>query len=315
MTERPAVGAAVDLGSTSVHLLVAEVDGHGLRPLVDESAFLGLGATVEGAAHLGPAATARLLDTLRGYAATARAHGAVHLTLLGTEPIRRAADAAALVVRVETELGATLHVLTHEEEAYLTLVGVTEGRPVDRETLVIDVGGGSSEFGAVGPGTRARAWGVRLGGGRLTDRVGPADPPSDEDLDRMRALARETLDDTPVDEPRALLAVGGTATNLLKITAAGVADRRLTHARLAEALATVRTNPAAELSARFMVNPVRARLMAAGAVIMDALLERYGADALTVSDAGLREGAVLAVDHAGRAWRDRLERLVHGWPD
>jgi exopolyphosphatase/pppGpp-phosphohydrolase len=313
VTDRPAVGAAVDLGSNSVHLLVAAIAGHRLRPIVDESAFLGLGAAVDGAAHLGAAATARLLDTLQGYAATARSLGAERITLLGTEPIRRAGDAARVAALVEERTGVPLHVLTHEEEAYLTLVGVTEGRPVTRETLVIDIGGGSSEFVAVGPRTTARAMGVRVGSNRLTQRVAPADPPTPDDVAQLRSLARAAMAEALVDTPSHVLAVGGTATNLLKVTAAGVADRRLTRARLEEAIATLEAEPAATITERYLVNPVRARLLAAGATIVEAVLERYGVPELTVSDAGLREGAILVADHARLAWRDRLPELAHGW--
>ena len=74
---------------------------------------------------------------------TARRLGVAEITLLGTEPIRRAADAAAIVHEAGSATGAPLHVLSHEEEAYLTLLGVTEGRLVERETLVVDIGGGS----------------------------------------------------------------------------------------------------------------------------------------------------------------------------
>ncbi|MGZ8515006.1 MAG: Ppx/GppA phosphatase family protein, partial [Candidatus Limnocylindrales bacterium] len=133
------VGASVDLGSTSVHLLVAEIDGHRLTPIVDESVFLGLGAAVAERGYLGATALAELVETLVGYADTARRLGARDVTFVGTEPIRRAADAGRIVADVVAACGAPLHVLTHEEEAFATLIGVTEGMPVTHETLVVDV--------------------------------------------------------------------------------------------------------------------------------------------------------------------------------
>lgn len=313
MSDRPAVGAAVDLGSNSVHLLVAAIGGHQLRSLVDESAFLGLGATVDRQAHLGAAATSSLVETLVTYATTARGLGATSIVLLATEPIRRAADAQRIAREAEHATGLPLHVLTHEEEAYLTLIGVTEGRPVTHETLVLDIGGGSSEFCAVGPGTRARAAGLRIGSNRLTARVDPADPPTEEDIGAMQVLADEWMTQALEDRPREIVAVGGTATNVLKVTAAGTADRIVDHARIAETLEALRGQTAAATSARFGVNPTRARLLPAGAVILEAVLRRYGLDRLTVSDAALREGAILAADHAGRWWRDQLADLAHGW--
>lgn len=313
MSDRPPIGASVDLGSNSVHLLVAAIAGHQLRPLVDESAFLGLGATIDRQAHLGGEATARLVDQLATYATTARQLGATSIAFLGTEPIRRAADAASVGHAIERATGVPLHVLTHEEEAYLTLVGVTEGQPVTHETLVLDIGGGSSEFCAVGPGGRARAVGLRIGSNRLASRVASADPPTPRDIAAMAALADQALLDALDARPDEVIAVGGTATNLLKVTTAGTLDRVLTLERLAEATSILTAVPAAELTARYLVNPTRARLLPAGAVLVEAILRRYGADRLTVSDAGLREGAIFVADHAGRAWRDRLPELAHGW--
>ncbi len=313
MSQRRTVGASVDLGSNSVHVLVAETDGHDLRPLVDESAFLGLGAAVDRGAHLGPARRDELVAALARYAATARGLGATAITFMGTEPIRRAADAARIVADVERATGVPLHVLSHEEEAYLTLVGVTRGQPVAHETLVVDIGGGSSEFCAVAAGGLARAAGLRLGSDRLTTRSVRHDPPTTDEFASMASAADTILRDALPAEPTDLVAVGGTASNLLKVTAAGTADRRLTRTRLAEAVKTLTSLPAAETSDRYAVNPTRARLLPAGAVIVEAVMRRYGVDEVRVSEEGMREGAILVARHAGPEWRDRLAELAHGW--
>ena len=313
MTHRAAVGASVDLGSNSVHLLVAGIAGHELRPLVDESVFLGLGAAVDDRAHLGAARREALAEALVRYAATARQLGATNITFMGTEPIRRAADAARVAFEVERATGVPLHVLSHEEEAYLTLVGVTSGQPVTHETLVVDIGGGSSEFCAVAAGGIARAAGLRLGSNRLSMGVALDDPPSADRLGEMAAAADAILLDALPAKPTDLVLVGGTASNLLKVTAAGPADPVVSRERVSEAIATLASGPAAETSERYGVNPTRARLLPAGAVIVEALMRRYGVSEVRVSEAGMREGAILVADHAGVAWRDRLAELAHGW--
>jgi exopolyphosphatase / guanosine-5'-triphosphate,3'-diphosphate pyrophosphatase len=313
VTGRPAIGASVDLGSNSVHLLVATIAGHELRPLVDESVFLGLGAAVDERGHLGPARRAELVEVLVRYATTARQLGATHITFMGTEPIRRAADAQPIVAEVEHAIGLPLHVLSHEEEAYLTLVGVTSGQPVAHETLVVDIGGGSSEFCAVASGGIARAAGLGLGSNRLSQHVANDDPPTAEQLRSMAAVADSILLDALPAAPTDLVLVGGTASNLLKVTSAGSSDVVVTRERVAEALAVLTARSAAETSQRFEVNPTRARLLPAGAVIVDALMRRYGVTEVRVSEAGMREGAILVAHHAGRAWRDRLAELAHGW--
>jgi exopolyphosphatase / guanosine-5'-triphosphate,3'-diphosphate pyrophosphatase len=313
MTERT-VEAAIDLGSNSVHIVVAEVGDHRLRPLLDESVFLGLGAAVDTRAHLGQTARAELAAVLEGYAERSSALRASSVTLLGTEPLRRAADGARIVDEVERATGVPLLVLSHEEEAYLTMVGVTSGWPVENETLVVDIGGGSSEFCAVAPVGSPRASGLRIGSNRLTTRYVANDPPTRAEIETMRAASDEILRGAPNSQPADLAIVGGTATNLLKVTAAGATDPVVTRARVAEALETLVEAPAASIAERFLINPRRAPLLAAGAVIVEALMRRYEIDRIRASEASLREGALLAVDHAGRAWRDRLPELAHGWP-
>ncbi|MGH2511776.1 MAG: hypothetical protein ACRDGQ_03715, partial [Candidatus Limnocylindrales bacterium] len=93
--------AGVDVGANSVHLLVAVVSGHRLEPVVDESVFLGLGDRVDAAGTLGPAKRAELVAALEHDAALARRLGADRVTFVGTEPLRRAADAATAVHDVE----------------------------------------------------------------------------------------------------------------------------------------------------------------------------------------------------------------------
>jgi len=307
------VGASVDLGSNSVHLLVAEIDGHEMQPLVDESVFLGLGSAISGRGYLGQVARGDLVAALVGYAETARGLGAEHITFIGTEPIRRATDAAAIVAEVVAASGVALHVLSHEEEAFLTIIGVHEGMPVTKTTLVIDVGGGSSEFCVVDAARPPRAAGLRLGCAHLTDRFVTHDPPTTAEIAAIRADAVAVLRDAPETQPSEIIAVGGTASNLLKILPATADDRTLTRARIAKILAILASEPAAAASVRHLVNPTRARILPAGGAIMDAILERYGADEVRVSDAGIREGTILAVEHAGVAWRDRLPELAHGW--
>jgi exopolyphosphatase/guanosine-5'-triphosphate,3'-diphosphate pyrophosphatase len=307
------IAAAVDLGSNSVHLLVAAIEGHRLEPLADESVFLGLGDAVHDGRPLGAAGQTQLVAALAGYADTARDLGATAITFLGTEPIRRAADAARIVHEVGRATGVPLTVLSHEEEAYLTIIGVTEGQPVEHDTLVVDIGGGSSECGLVGPERAAVAWGLRLGSARLTARHVEHDPPSRAEVEAMAAEAREILQPAPPAGPQEIIGVGGTVSNLVKLLPDAIADHMLTAVRL-EAIQRVLSGESAEGAAqRYGINPLRARLLPAGGAIVRAILERYGADRMHVSEASLREGAVLAVQHAGPSWRDQLGDLAHGW--
>ena len=229
--------------------MVAAIVGHHLETLVDESAFLGLGSAVVARGFLGPVARAELSAQLTRYAETARSLGAADVTFLGTEPIRRATDAARIVTDAAEAADAPLHVLSHEEEAFLTIIGVTEGMPVTHETLVIDVGGGSSEFCIVDATRRPRAVGLQLGSARLTDRFVTHDPPTQAEVAAIRVAAVDALRGAPATSPAEIVAVGGTASNLVKMLPEAIADRLLTRERIARIQAIVATEDAATTSA------------------------------------------------------------------
>jgi exopolyphosphatase/pppGpp-phosphohydrolase len=309
------IGAAVDVGANSVHLLVAAVRGHELLPLADESVFLGLGDRVATDGYLGTELRRELVDALARYAQTARALGADEVTFVGTEPIRRAADAATLVHEVEARTGITLHVLDHHEEGILNLLGVTLGYPLGHEIVVADIGGGSSEIILAGPGRRTSTEGLRVGCARLTQDFVRGDPPTDAEIEAMRQEARRIVAGLPDAAPTELIAVGGTASNLLRVLPPSAVDRTLSRRRIAVANAILMVQTSAEAAERHLLREMRARLLPAGAVIADAILERYGADRMRVSEQGLREGLVLATIVAGPSWRDRLESLAAGWRD
>jgi exopolyphosphatase / guanosine-5'-triphosphate,3'-diphosphate pyrophosphatase len=307
--------AAVDVGSNSVHLLVATIEDHRLEVVDDESTFLGLGEAVADRGHLGSSARRELSDTLAGYADLARDLGADRVVLLGTEPIRRAADAPTVVVEAGSAAGAPLYVLTHEEEAFLTAIGATGGRPVTQETLVVDVGGGSSEFCIVGPADPPRAVGIRVGSATLTAQHVTHDPPEPDEIAAMRAAATAAIANAPDAHPAEIVAVGGTASNLLKISTALHLDATLTRERIAEVGTFLAAEPAIDAGPHHGINPRRARVLPAGAAILDAILVRYDASEVRVSEASAREGAILALAHDPTAWRDRLAELARGWRD
>lgn len=308
--------AAIDLGSTSVHLLVARPSGGELISVLDESAFLGLGAAVDGPGSLGVEGRAILTTTVVGYVDRARALGAEHPIVMGTDPLRRLADATRIVAEVSAACGTPLHVLEHEEEGLLTLIGLTAGRAVRGDLVVVDIGGGSSEIVEIGPNRLARAAGVAVGAGRLTRSVVDHDPPTKDEMTRLVSAADAAFAWQPTRRPGEVVAVGGTASNVLKLLrrSQGRDDiESLDRASLAAVRAVVGRSPAELLAAQYLMREARIRLLAAGAAILEVVLDRTGADRVRVVDTGIREGAIIAADRAGSAWRERLEELAHGW--
>ncbi len=314
LARTPVVAASVDVGSNSVHLLAAVVAGHRLVPLVDESELLGLGATVDAEGRLGTARRTELVSVLARYVETARQLGCASVALVGTEPLRVASDADRVVEDVRKATDETLNVVTHEEEAFLTLIGVTAGRRVPAELGVIDVGGGSSEVAIVAPSRPAYAGGIAARLRPLTARFVEHDPPTKDEIEAMRAHAREAMAEAPAGTPRVFIAVGGTATNLLRVMPEAALDSTLSRARLAEALAVLSAEPSrgrgdpARRATCPCADPAGRRRSSSRRCC-----ERYGLEMLRVSDAGIREGAIFAQRHLPSKWRARLPVLAEGW--
>jgi exopolyphosphatase/pppGpp-phosphohydrolase len=312
------VAAAIDVGSNSVHLLVAALEAGQLRVLRDESVLLGLGSVVDLEGRIPPAERSAAVEALVAYVAEATRHGARRVALLGTEPLRRASDRSAFCRAVEAATGHPLHVLTHEEEAALTLLGALGGIAPTEPTLVLDIGGGSSELILHGPGQDPVVGVIPVGSARLTAGFVEADPPTPDEVAALRGEARRLLTGMPAGHPRRGIVVGGSGANLLRLAApaagedagalSGIIDQR--HIERAMSLAT--TYPATELVVRFGLRERRARQMAAGVALIEATMAAYGLDRIEASEASLREGVIIAADQAGDDWRDRIRELLLG---
>lgn len=311
MLPQPEMAAAIDIGSYSVHLLVANVGPHELRARHDESAHLGLGRTIDAEGSLATALPG-LLETISGYADRARRMGAETITVAGTDPLRRATDGAAVVDRIRDTTGLEVAALSHEEEAILALLGVQGGRPVEREMVMVDVGGGSTEILLAGPEREPVAVGLPLGAARLTGVHVQHDPPTASEVGALSAEVALAMLRAPDSDGSQLVAVGGTARNLLRVGPA-VANRVLTHQRIRAAIDTMAFSTAVTIAERHGVRVSRARVLVAGAAILLGALDRYGLDRLRVAEGGLREGMVLAAFHAGPGWRGELRALARGW--
>lgn len=307
----PEVAAAIDIGSYSVHLLVAEVWRHRLEMRLDESAYLGLGRELDVGGALAPAQE-RLVETLVALVERARAIGARSITIVGTDPLRRASDAGNVIAQIQGATGVDVGVLSHEDEALVALIGVQAGRPVLRDMAVIDAGGGSTEVLVTGPAQEPIAIGLPLGVTRLTGRYVRSDPPAPAELRALSARVRMAMRGAPEAQPALLMAVGGTARNLLRI-GPPLVNRTLTKRRIRRALRVIESAPAEVTAERYVIKLSRAKVLAAGAAILLAALDRYHLDRLRVAKGGLREGLILAAHHGGPAWRAQIRDLARGW--
>lgn len=312
------ISAAIDVGSNSVHLLVAQVGGDGaIRPIRDESVLLGLGAHVDLEGHIGEADGAAAIDVLTDYVAAATVAGADAILLLGTEPLRRAADRSSFCRAVEATLGIPLQVLTQDEEAMLTVLGVLAGRTVTEPTLVLDIGGGSSQLVLIEPGADPVIGVLPVGTARLSAAHIEDDPPTPREVEAMRTEARRLMAAMPAGRPTQGFVAGGSGTNLLQLVdpsgmggsdPVGVVDR----GRVRLALDLLMSRPAARLAGEVGLRERRILQMAAGASLIEAALDAYALDALEASGSSLREGVLQAWARQGERWRERLPQLDTG---
>ena len=293
-----------------MHLLVAIIGPGWVEPLRDTSALLGLGDTVDLKGEIPADERARLIDVLKTYAQTAQRSHAQRLTLLGTEPLRRAANAAVLVAEIAAATGLELRVLAEHEEATLTYIGVTRGETPHAPVIIVDIGGGSTEVVVFVPGQPLLIESVPVGSARLTNSLVAHDPPTDDELDLLLqaaadATVRLTLPPAARDGAKDMRAmfVGGTATNVARLG-------RLTRKAMTQDRRTLSKLTITEVSARYKVKPRRAAQLAAGVAIVDALLDRFGLDGAEVSEASLRDGAIIAAARLGDDWADGLDELV-----
>jgi exopolyphosphatase/guanosine-5'-triphosphate,3'-diphosphate pyrophosphatase len=317
MSDQAHIAAAVDVGSNSVHLLVSERTAGEHVVLCDESVLLGLWTMVDMEGFVPEEGVSAAVRALGDYVERALEEDATAITLLATEPLRRASNRTHFCRAVEEATGHPLHVLSHEEEALLTVLGVLDGQPVAEPTLVLDIGGGSTEIVLLAPGADPVVGVIPVGSARLTAQHVEDDPPTPEEVLEMRAEAHHLFSSLPTGHPRRGIVVGGSGTNLIRLTTeegdedapdSGLIDT----ARTARAIELVQTAPAATLAEEYGLRERRMLQMAAGACLIEAALDCYNLEAVSASDASLREGAIIAREQAGEAWREELESLVAG---
>ena len=302
--------AAIDIGSNSVHLLVAEVAPDGtLQTLTDESLQLGLGLTVQRQGRMGAAARRSVVAAVDGFAARAVELGASRALLMGTQPLRRATDRSLLRLAIRDATGLELMVLDHDQEATLTLLGVTGGRDVGALSLVMDVGGGSSEVILVAPGGAPVVGAFAVGSARLSDAVVAHDPPTAAEVAELRARARALVEPLFAATPARGIVSGGSGTNISRL----LGRERTTPVTIDDletGLVLLQAQPAADLALATGLTERRVRQLAAGIALVGALMDRYHLSVTAVSDAGLREGAVLAAERFGAGWIAGLRGLA-----
>ncbi|HEY1332872.1 MAG TPA: Ppx/GppA phosphatase family protein [Myxococcaceae bacterium] len=297
--------AAVDVGTNSVLLLVAERDRDGvLRPVREEADITRLGRGVDRTGVLSSEGMEATLDVLARFATLARQDGARALVVTATSAARDARNGSEFLDRARERTGAKVEILTGDEEARLSYLAVAQDFATDAGEaglLAIDVGGGSTEL-VHGRGRQVLfRKSLDIGSVRLTERCVRSDPPAAAEQEAIRNVVRGALSVLPAFPREArVVGIAGTVTSLFAIEhAIEPYDAARVHGGWlpVEAVARVRARlcavPVAERRVLPGMQPRRADVLPAGALLFETALGHLGATGARVSDRGLRWGVLL----------------------
>jgi exopolyphosphatase/guanosine-5'-triphosphate,3'-diphosphate pyrophosphatase len=310
--------AVVDIGSNSTRLLIADVDRAtgAVQEVLRRSEVTRLGEGLDASGSLSEQAIARVLATLADYRRSIQSHGASANLAVLTAAVREADNGAAFAARVRDEFQLDAHVLAGEEEAQLTFLGATseyaraQGARASTPTVVIDIGGGSTEF-IVGRGPSA-GFHVSLSVGvvRMSERHIRSDPPAEEELDRLandaRAVLLEGLPEREREPVERGIAVAGTATSAAAMDQqldpydpARVHGYALSLAAVTRLLGLTASMTEAQRRSLTGLHPDRAPTIVAGLIILSEALRAFELDAATVSEHDILYGGALRLAGLG----------------
>ena len=309
--------AAIDIGSNSIHMIVAQIDRDGQLDIIDrnkEMVRLGERSLTDG--YLSEAAQERGLQTLRRFRRLAEDHGVDDIIAVATSAVRESRNGHEFIARVGDDCGIAARVITGEEEARLIYLGAREVFDFGQDVAVlIDIGGGSVEVILADRRRERVVRSLKLGVRRLNEEFLPSDPPTTEELEALRQHVRAAVE--PVVNRVAqsggyqvLLGTSGTARVLGRLVAArsgGEADVVMQSdlSALIEHLAALRDD---ERSTVPGLDDKRRDAIVEGAVLMHTLVDAFGHDRYQVVDAALREGMIVDYLERNRGDVELLDR-------
>jgi exopolyphosphatase/guanosine-5'-triphosphate,3'-diphosphate pyrophosphatase len=290
--------AAVDLGTNSTRLLVADVDGDRLDEVSRRLTITRLGEGVDKRRRLLPVAIARVRNCLTEYRQELEALGAERTLCIATSSVRDAENGEAFLGEIEWSYGFTTRLLSGTEEATMMIRGVTSDRATLDDVIVVDIGGGSTELVVAAAGEVASATSLDVGCVRLTERFLGSDPPSRPELAAAGGYVRSLL---PPLAAAGAIGVAGTITTLATLDLGDAEydpDRThghvLTLAAVEEQLERLATMTTEERLAIAGLEPGRAPVIVAGIVVLREVLTTYELAEIEVSERDVLHGAAFA---------------------
>ena len=290
--------AAVDLGTNSTRLLMADIDGDQLSEVTRRLTITRLGEGVDRRRRLLPLPIARVRNCLSDYRREIELHGVTRTLAIATSAVRDAVNGEAFLGEIEWSYGFTTRLLDGSEEAAMMARGVSAGRPGLEESLLVDIGGGSTELVLCSNGEVESSSSLDVGCVRLTERFLVSNPPTQPELAAAAAFVRALL---PALETTRAIGVAGTVTTLATLDLGLAAyDPERTHGHriprvsVADHLARLSALTTDERRRVPGIEPGRAPVIVAGLVVLHEVMDAYGLDEIEVSERDILHGAAYA---------------------
>ncbi len=298
--------ASLDIGTNTILLLIAEVEGKRLIPLLDTETIVRLGEGLQKTQLLSEEAMQRGLQTLAQYLSQCQRMGVEKIFAIGTNPLREAKNSKNFLEMVKERVDLSIEVISEEEEAQLSFLSVAKDlKEIDHSIYVIDVGGGSTEF-ILGKGGQMDQWvSLPLGSVRFTEQFLHSDPINEREWDEMEKKIEDLLAEIPLPKnPFTLVAVGGTATTLASVElglkefkSEKIHHFELSRDALERQLSLYRSKTTLKRGEIPGLPAARADVIPAGGAILYKAMEYIGCDSVTINCHGVRYGLLYKMLH------------------
>jgi exopolyphosphatase/guanosine-5'-triphosphate,3'-diphosphate pyrophosphatase len=299
--EQPMRVAAIDCGTNSIRLLIADIDGNNFREVVRDMEIVRLGQGVDQTGQFHPDAIARTLAAVDKFASEIAKRGVEKIRFCATSATRDATNRHLFVDGVRERLGIEPEVISGNEEAALSFAGAIQDLdPAEGPFLVIDIGGGSTEF-VFGTSSVEAARSVNIGCVRMTERHFASDPATPEQIELARtdiqAAIAQAAAEVPITQAKTLVAVAGTATtvaaaalNLPEYDRYAIHLARISAAQVHEASIMFLTKNREERLALGYMHPGRVDVIPAGALVLSEIIKATGATGFVASESDILDG-------------------------
>jgi exopolyphosphatase / guanosine-5'-triphosphate,3'-diphosphate pyrophosphatase len=283
---------AIDIGSNTTRLLVAEPEEGQLRKVMEQRAYTRIGKDASKNGSITAEKIAEVAEVVTTQVRLAEEMGAEVIKAVATAAIRESRNHDKVVREIEEAAGVRVDVLSEEEEGRLAFIGATKslGHPVEGTIAVVDVGGGSSEaiFGTVAGGV-SEVHSFKIGSGLLTEDHLDSDPPSAAEIRHLRDHIADFFEGVELQRPEQAVAVGGSATSLRTLVGAV-----LEYETLERAVRVLSSDEISAVAKRFELDSRRVKLLPAGVLLLEKFSQLLGRP-LQIGKGGLREGIILTL--------------------